>query len=187
VAFQWVLLGLSALWVLSETALGRIRRSREPSERRDAGSLRLLHLTIWTSVALGVLAANLGWGHLRLGMAARWAGLALVVLGLMVRWSAILTLKKWFTVDVAIQAGHRIVRHGLYRYLRHPSYSGTLISFVGLGLAFSSWISLLLFVVPPAWALHRRIQIEERALEEAFGDEYREYCRRTRRLVPGLY
>ena len=112
---------------------------------------------------------------------------AVILLGLAVRWTAILTLGRFFTVNVAIQDEHRVVDHGLYRWVRHPSYSGLLISFLGLGLAFGNWLGLALATIPPTAVFLDRIRVEENALLQELGEPYRDYCAKTKRLVPGLY
>jgi protein-S-isoprenylcysteine O-methyltransferase Ste14 len=106
---------------------------------------------------------------------------------LVMRWLAILSLGRLFTVDVAIMQNHHVVRRGIYKWIRHPSYSGALLSFLGLGTAFSNYFSIAVIFVPICAAFLYRIQVEERALLAAFGDEYREYCATTRRLIPWLY
>jgi protein-S-isoprenylcysteine O-methyltransferase len=89
-------------------------------------------------------------------------------------------------VDVAIQQGHSLVELGLYRFVRHPSYSGLLLAFLGLGLFFANWLSLVVLMVPITLAVINRIAKEERALLLALGPSYAGYCARTKRLFPGL-
>ena len=114
-------------------------------------------------------------------------GLSLLVLGIAIRWSAIYTLGKYFTSTVLIKTDHRLIRAGLYKYLRHPAYTGALVAHLGLGLSFSNWFSLALSSVPFLVAAVYRIQVEEQALREAFGEQYREYARGTKRLLPKVY
>jgi len=73
-----------------------------------------------------------------------------------------------------------------YNIIRHPSYLGLLVNSLGWALAFRSGIGVLLtaLLIPPLLA---RINAEERLLRTQFGDEYDAYCRRTSRLIPGLY
>ena len=118
---------------------------------------------------------------------AAWVGLAMIVLGLLIRGLAILTLRKFFTVDVVVHADHQVVRTGIYRWLRHPSYSGSLLSFVGLGVALESWVSLLVVAIPVTAAFLWRIHIEERALHNGLGATYADYCKSTARLIPFVY
>src|SRR5256885_7606843 len=113
-------------------------------------------------------------------------GLALLLGGIIIRWSAVLTLGKYFTGTVLIKHDHRLIRSGLYKHLRHPAYTGALVAHLGLGLSFSNWFSLALSFVPYLVAAGYRIHVEEQALSEAFGEEYLDYSRNTKRLIPKL-
>jgi protein-S-isoprenylcysteine O-methyltransferase Ste14 len=115
------------------------------------------------------------------------AGLALVVLGQMIRWIAIRTLGEYFTVDVAIQEGQETIDKGVYKLIRHPSYAGFLLSFLGLGLLIGNWLSIVITFLPPLLMFIRRMNIEEELLCEQLGDEYRDYMERTKRLIPMVY
>jgi protein-S-isoprenylcysteine O-methyltransferase Ste14 len=64
---------------------------------------------------------------------------------------------------------------------------GSIVSFLGLGIALHNWIALFVVVVPVTGSFLRRIEIEEKALLVAFDGEYAAYCRRTKRLIPFLY
>ena len=103
------------------------------------------------------------------------------------RWYSIGYLGKFFTVDVAIHSEHHIIESGPYRFIRHPSYTGALIAFFGLGLSIGNWISFLIFTIPTTIAFLLRIKVEEQALAEALGEQYRSYQQRTKRLIPFIY
>ncbi len=94
---------------------------------------------------------------------------------------------RYFTPEVTIQPGQRVIDQGLYRFLRHPSYTGTFITLLGYGLALTNGLSLAIMLVLPGLAYAFRMRVEEVALREAFGDEYRDYMRRTKRLIPFSY
>ncbi len=113
--------------------------------------------------------------------------LILLLAGVAIRWTAIYTLGKYFTGTVLIKGDHRLVRSGLYKHLRHPAYTGTLVAHLGLGLSFSNWFSLTLSTVPYFVAAIYRMHVEEHALREAFGEEYILYARNTKRLIPKVY
>ena len=113
--------------------------------------------------------------------------LLLLVAGLAIRWTAILTLGRFFSTSVAIQQDHRLVRTGLFRLVRHPSYSGLLLLFLGMALSFGNWLSFAVIVLPFLAALLHRIRLEESSLVEALGQDYVEYCRSTKRLLPGIF
>jgi protein-S-isoprenylcysteine O-methyltransferase Ste14 len=186
--YRVLFFAICMVWGLSELLLVVFRRSTATSQKRDSGSVVWLNLIIYGSIALGVGAALTGVGRIAmLGNLLPWVGLCLIVAGLVVRWLSIARLWRYFTVDVAISPDHRLLTSGIYGIIRHPSYLGSIVSFLGLGVALSSWIALLLIAVPVTGSFLGRIVIEEKALREAFGEEYLEYCERTKRLVPFLY
>lgn len=140
------------------------------------------------SISVGVFLGIQSIGYIRVGTHfISILGLLLIVFGLAIRWIAILTLRRLFTVDVSILRNHQIIRHGIYKFVRHPAYAGSLLSFLGLGLSFANWVSTLVIFVPILVAFMRRIRLEERVLINAFGDEYINYCKTAKRLIPGIY
>lgn len=120
-------------------------------------------------------------------IAVQVAGVVVLGIGIVVRSVAIAQLGRRHTPNVAVRQEHKLMESGLYRHVRHPSYLGALIAFFGFSLALGNWLSVVVvMVITPAIYLFR-IREEEAALSAAFGDEYRAYCRRTKRLIPGLY
>ena len=117
----------------------------------------------------------------------RVIGLLLIILGMAIRLIAVFTLGKMFTVDVTIRKGHKVKKNGIYRWLRHPSYAGSLLSFVGFGLYLNNWLSLFVITIPMFIVFVMRIKIEENLLESQFGSEYTEYKKVTYRLIPFIY
>jgi protein-S-isoprenylcysteine O-methyltransferase len=107
--------------------------------------------------------------------------------GLVLRWYSILHLGRFFTVNVAIAADHQLVDTGPYRFVRHPSYTGALLAFIGFALVLRNWASVLMISVPIAFAFLYRISVEERALVQALGERYRAYIKRTKHLIPFVY
>lgn len=110
----------------------------------------------------------------------------LFLLGMIIRWTAILSLKNAFTVKVAIVTNHQLKTDGIYRYMRHPSYTGLIIYYTGLGISLNNMYSLLLLMSVIIWVILKRIQVEERILEKHFGDAYRRYQHQTKALFPGI-
>ncbi len=177
------------VWLASEIVLAVATRARHRRTiGRDAGSMAF----IWGAIAAGVFAAialrkvdaatirfPVPWLH----------GIALVILavGLAIRWTAIITLGRFFTASVTVAENHRLVRTGLYRHLRHPSYTGLLLTFFGVALSYGNWLSLAAIVLLVSAALVYRIRVEEAALEGAFGEDYVAYRKSTRSLFPGIY
>jgi protein-S-isoprenylcysteine O-methyltransferase Ste14 len=120
------------------------------------------------------------------GDAVRWLGVVLVAAGGALRLWPVFVLGNRFSGLVAIQPGHTLVTGGAYGVIRNPSYRGLLVSTRGWVLAFRSGVGLLLTVLL-LLPLIARIRAEERLLQSQFGDEYRAYCARTYRLIPGIY
>jgi protein-S-isoprenylcysteine O-methyltransferase Ste14 len=183
-----IMTAVSILWVGSEIILARTKHSQSTDMRFDKSSLRILWITIAIGVNLGILLSFQQIGYF--GNGSRIfpiAGLILIVFGSVVRWLAIVSLKHQFTVDVSITKDHRIIRKGIYRFVRHPAYAGSLLSFFGLALFFANYLTMLVMFPPICSAFLYRIHVEERALIDNFGDEYVNYCASTKRLIPGIF
>ncbi len=95
-------------------------------------------------------------------------------------------LGRRFSGLVAIQQDHELETRGIYAFVRHPSYLGAILAFVGWALVFRSGLALLL-VPALIWIVVARIAAEEQLLESEFGQSYGDYRRRTRRLIPFVY
>lgn len=174
-------------WVTSEFVIG-VRHI--PSSRGDLSQDRLsgpaLIGGVVLAVALGASAARVPGTPITTGRPVVFAlGVVLALAGIAFRQYAVATLGRFFTTRVMTQAGQTVVETGPYRYIRHPSYSGMLLTVLGVLLCSTDWLSLACFVVAlPGMAY--RIKVEEGALISALGDPYREYMRRTPRLLPLL-
>ena len=116
-----------------------------------------------------------------------WMGIALMLAGLAFRWYAIRALGKFFTRDVSTRSGQTVVDSGPYRLIRHPSYSGSLLMFLGTGLAMTNWASLLALLLGAGIGFAYRVRVEEQVLCAELGEPYRAYMQRTRRFIPFLW
>jgi protein-S-isoprenylcysteine O-methyltransferase Ste14 len=114
-------------------------------------------------------------------------GVAIMWLGLALRVWAILVLGGHFRGIVTIQEDHRLVTGGPYRWLRHPSYTGALVTSLGFGIGLGHWIGLVALLLGWFAGLAYRIHVEESALRQTFGRAYDDYRARTRRLIPYVY
>jgi protein-S-isoprenylcysteine O-methyltransferase Ste14 len=117
----------------------------------------------------------------------RPVALGILILGLGVRAAAIVTLGSAFSTNVAMRAGQKLQRSGLYRLVRHPSYLGLELILLAFALHARTWACFAVVLVPPTLAVLYRIQVEEIALWLAFGADYEDYSRSTKRLIPGVY
>jgi len=187
---------LGIIYFASEVLLTLTRRSRtKTGTKQDKSTLGMIWVVIAVSIAAGIFVARSR--SLRAGVIglfdfpeSDWipvAAVGLFAAGLIVRWWAIVTLGRFFTVDVVIEKDHDLVERGPFRFVRHPSYTGVLLAFVGFALTLRNWAALLVILVPIFAAFARRIKVEEEALTRALGDRYEQYMKRTKRLVPGIY
>jgi protein-S-isoprenylcysteine O-methyltransferase len=179
---------LGALFGVSELLLAIVKRSKGDSVSKDRGSLWMLWAVILTSIALAnalvVLLPQAESGSLH---SIRLLGAVLFVGGLSLRWYAIAYLGRSFTVNVAVSAGQKVIDTGPYRLIRHPSYTGALVAFLGLGICSGNYASMLVLILPVTLAFLRRIAIEEAVLGESLGSSYVAYAARTKRLIPWIY
>jgi protein-S-isoprenylcysteine O-methyltransferase Ste14 len=175
-------------WFVLETVTSIRKRSRDRSTGRDRNSFLLLMILLWLSIGSAfALAFQLPQAAI---VACRtevfFAGMVLMLGGIAFRFYAMSVLGKYFTYQVAVQTGQTVIDTGPYRYLRHPSYTGALVTLVGLGLALGNWASLLVLLACMGAAYYYRISVEESALVAALGEPYKLYMQRTWRLVPFL-
>ncbi|MDB5968848.1 MAG: protein-S-isoprenylcysteine methyltransferase [Hydrocarboniphaga sp.] len=179
---------MGMIYGLSELGLLIFKRAGRSTRDADRQSLVWLWPGIGSCVFAGITVAYSA-PRLQSPLLLHWhvLGIGLFALGLALRWYAILYLGRFFTVNVAIATDHRVIDSGPYRWVRHPSYSGALLAFVGYGIALGNWISLALVTLPIAGMFLRRIAIEEAALTSALGEAYIGYAARTRRLIPGIW
>ena len=179
---------LSAL--ASEIALAVAKRSK--SQAKGKGKDRLTLPLLWTVIGLSIFAALFLRAAFPVGSLPHpqifyVIGLSLFLLGLIIRWIAIIHLGRFFTVNVAIADDHQLITTGPYRYVRHPSYTGTLLIFLGFGLCMLNIFSLAAVFIPIAAAFLWRMHVEETVLREAFGERYRRYATTTSSLLPWIY
>lgn len=176
------------IWFLSEVVLNRILRSKKSgSKDLDKNSLRVIWITIILSITLGVMSKSYFNFPIVKSDWINYLGSSIIVLGMILRFVAIYTLGIFFTVDLSIQDNHELIRKGLYKTIRHPSYTGSLLSFLGFGLSLNNWLSLILIFVPVLAAFIYRINLEEKLLLDQVGLKYKDYKKQTRRLIPWIY
>jgi protein-S-isoprenylcysteine O-methyltransferase len=187
--YTFIFWGACLAWIIPEVIAWKVKRSADSSKARDQGSLNLIVLLWWTGMGMDFLLSSLlpqaalSWKRTLVFC----VGIGLMLAGVALRWYSASILGKYFTFDVAIQGGQTLVEAGPYRYVRHPSYSGALLTLLGFGLALGNWAGLaaVLFCLGSAYAY--RIPIEEAALAAALGESYKQYASRTWRLVPFLF
>ncbi len=115
------------------------------------------------------------------------AGICLVLVALGLRIWARSAIRGLYSGHVEVLAGHRLVQGGPYRFVRHPGYTGFVLLVLGVALGYASWIGLASIPLLLLPGLVYRMRVEERLLAEQFGEQFRAYASRTKRLVPGVW
>jgi protein-S-isoprenylcysteine O-methyltransferase len=189
-------LKLGLVYLASELLLTITRRSRsETGTKQDKSTLGMIWVVIALGIAAGIFVSRspflrdhgVWMFELPHRHAVSIAAVVLFATGLILRWWAIVTLGRFFTVDVTIARDHELVERGPFRWVRHPSYTGVLLAFLGWALTLRNWAAMAVVLAPIFVAFVRRMNVEEEALREALGEQYVAYMRRTKRLVPGVY
>jgi protein-S-isoprenylcysteine O-methyltransferase Ste14 len=165
------------------------RASRREAALQDRGSMSVLIGLLWFGVVLNFALATL-WRSAAIPWQRTFlfgSGVCLILLGVALRWYAIWTLGRYFTRDVAVSADQQVVRSGPYRSIRHPAYSGTFLTMLGVGLAMTNWASLAALLTCVLLGHMYRVRVEEKALCQTIGQPYIEYMQHTRRFIPFVF
>jgi protein-S-isoprenylcysteine O-methyltransferase Ste14 len=180
---------LTNVWLVGEILIALFTTTRQGRGKiQDRGTQIILWIVIIASLRIDE------WMHrffpVDMPGSYSWlppVALGILILGLGVRTVAIVTLGRAFSANVALRAGQRLQRSGLYSLVRHPSYLGLEIIFLAFALHARTWACFAVVLVPTTLAVLYRIHVEEAALRRAFGADYEDYCRSTKRLIPGVY
>jgi len=180
------------IWIVPEM-IGMVKQmatvSRKEALVQDRGSMALLIGLQWVGLALNfwlawwLPGAAIIWQRTALFL----LGVILILLGVALRWYAIRTLGSYFTRDIAVSADQMVVKSGPYRSIRHPAYSGTFLTMLGVGLAMTNWASLVALQSCVFLGHLYRVYVEEKALIDAMGQPYLDYMRETKRFIPSVF
>ena len=161
-----------------------IKRGGSRVQRKNVGS-NILTLTSW----IATMSIPIVLSKLEIGLLPEWIfylGIAVMAAGIVFRQWAIAVLGRYFSAVIGVQSEQKVVQSGPYRWIRHPSYTGVLIFVVGMGFALQSWAAVLVNIAIFAVAYGSRIIIEEKVLVRELGEEYVEYRKHTKRVIPYL-
>jgi protein-S-isoprenylcysteine O-methyltransferase Ste14 len=125
-----------------------------------------------------------------LGVRSRYVfgiGIGIMALGLSLRIWSIAVLGKYFRTTIELENNQRVVQSGPYRFIRHPSYTGLILTCIGYGFALQNILSFAIVVTLPTIALLHRIDMEEEILAAGMGEAYGTYQKSTKKLIPGIW
>lgn len=176
------------IWFTSEVSLSLFRRSGDSVKlKADKGSLGLIWIIVIVANFMAYFISM--WISMPISdnQYIRFVGLVVIITGVILRITIVASLGRFFTVNVVITDDHKLKTDGFYRYLRHPSYSTSILSFVGYGISLNNWISLFVITASVTAAFMIRIRIEEETLINHFGEEYVAFRKKTKKLIPFIY
>jgi protein-S-isoprenylcysteine O-methyltransferase Ste14 len=164
-----------------------MRSGSNDKKNQDKGTIGLIWIFIFLSISLGVFFAIKTKFPISNQSFITYFGLVIIIAGMILRLISVYTLGWLFTVDVTIRDNHLIKKDGIYRIIRHPAYSGSLLSFVGLGISLNNWLSLVVITLLMTFSFLYRIKIEEKVLINQFGKDYLDYKKSTYFLIHWIY
>ena len=186
---QVVFYAAFAAWLaftfLIEPVIIRGKGAKTAKTREDKGSGLLIYLSVFVSIITAFQFAGANITPLP-----EWVfivGISIMLLGIFVREWAVITLRGFFLFTVGVRQDHKVIENGPYRFVRHPAYSGSILTMVGLGLATQSAVAVLILAVVCGIAYGYRIHVEEPTLVRELGKEYLQYMSKTKRLIPFVF
>lgn len=165
--------------------------SGETVSRKADGSLtmnviKIGGLILWLSpLAYLVNPAWMSWSKLGLPDGIRWLGVGVGVLCIFGMYWLFSSIGSSITPTSVTRREHKLITNGIYRWIRHPLYTVGSSFIVALGLMADNWFIILMALLAFT-AMAVRTPKEEANLIEKFGDEYREYMKRTGAFFPKL-
>ena len=166
-----------------------VARSRPaPGEKTDRGSMTVLMLASWIGMFAAFALSGIPAFILQRGQRIWFAaGIALLLAGTVLRRHCWRVLGSYFTGNVKASADQPVIQGGAYRWVRHPSYTGGMLMYLGTGLALTNWLSVLVIGAAALLGYLYRVRVEEQALLSQIGRPYEDYMRRTKRFVPFVF
>ncbi len=128
----------------------------------------------------------LSFADYELGWLVRWGGAAVMVVSLWLFWRSHVDLGENWSVSLELRENHQLTSHGVYRSVRHPMYASIWLWGFAQGMMLANWLAGWSALLAFAAMYLIRVPREERLMCQKFGDDYRDYARRTGRLFPPL-
>ncbi len=170
--------------------LNKKRRLEKMSERQVTGKEKsILGLLFLGGFLLPLLYSTTSWldfANYTLPVWAGWIGVVLIAAALYVFWRAHADLGLNWSPTLEIHEKHELITRGIYGVIRHPMYASQWVLAIAQPLLLQNWLvgfaNLIIFI--PFYFL--RVQAEEKMMQDSFGDEYRNYMKKTGAVFPKL-
>ncbi len=184
------LLGIVGWYVIRYPAQ---RRARKQGVARSVGGMRdrtLLVIAALAQFLIPGIYALTGWpafADYGFYPVVAWLGVLAILASLVLFRVTHKQLGRMWSVTLEMRAEHKLVTSGLYAYVRHPMYSSFALFALAQCLLLQNWIAGPIGLIGFGVLFFMRVPHEEQVMAETFGDEYRSYMRRTKRIIPWIY
>jgi len=178
------LLGICLLiWVIIEYRI-IMKQDRRPKKKdRKAIALFAFLIVLFSLSSIIMFESNLG--HLEVEYHYfLWVGILIIIVGNIIRQYSMHIMGSSYVATLQVQDKPKLIKAGPFKLVRHPCYTGFMVSLWGLGIASLNWLFLLLIMLFSLIVFLIQIRIEERELEAFFGEEYKEYKKITKKILP---
>jgi protein-S-isoprenylcysteine O-methyltransferase Ste14 len=165
----------------------RTKSNKQAVSRADALEKTLMAIVIPGGLLLPLVylfTPWLGFADYHLPASAPWFGTVLMIAALWLFWRSHADLGQNWSVTLELRQGHQLVKHGVYRSIRHPMYASIWLWCLAQGLLLENWLAGWYALLAFALMYFVRTPREERMMCESFGQEYRDYMQQTGRLFP---
>lgn len=182
--FLWLLL---VFWLGTELWIA-LREWGKTSNAQDRRTKQIFAFCAAAAISIGLIGPRPPAYTIRYSRSLMlFLGSVTMLSGIFVRAYSVRALGDFFRTTVMVVKGQKLIQTGLYKYVRHPSYTGTLVTVLGFGIALDNAFTTLLMLVVMLYGVHKRVIVEEDVMERSFGKAYTEYKTRTKKLIPNLY
>lgn len=186
---QYIGLGGFIAWSMIERGYTFSNQQQTQGQKKEEFSYILINIFWYGSIFYAI--ADIWWLSLTLFSKPLWAlrsiGILLIIAGLVLRFTARKELGKQYSVHVETSEEHHLITSGMFSALRHPAYLGLIFLLIGISLAMGSWGSLVIAGIGGIPAIIYRITVEEKYLQQWFGEQYESYQKKSWRLIPYIW
>lgn len=188
--FEWIIiLSFAVIISFSGLIINIIKRGVKTNSPGFSADKTLIYFRFFVPLALisSLLIFRSGFGSFSTNLLLFWGSIFLIVFGIVIRLYSVNYLGKSFTVNIQTTEDQKLETKGPFRLVRHPSYSGLLLYYVGLGLLMHNFFSLSILLFIPLFVVLLRIRKEEKMLLSSFKMEYISYQKKTKKLIPFIF
>ena len=161
------------------------KKSSEKKTLSDRGSMLFIIIGFWFAILMNPIFIHIT--NFMLPMYFFWFGITLTTVGIFIRIYSVWTLRMYFTLNVQVATEQKIIKEGPYKYIRHPAYTGSILTLLGISISFRSLFGTISSIIIIVLVYGFRIKVEEKVLEKSFESSYNDYEKQTWRLIPHIW